>query len=71
MLPIIESELIVKCKEDEGELATYFSIEVKELCRPKLNDQIPKSRKKLHTNQIINRAVSDLVIKQNIIQFKA
>ena len=42
VLEIIESELIEKCKEDERELATDFSTEAKDLCRPKVNDQFPK-----------------------------
>ena len=62
---IIESELIEKCKEDERELATDFSTEAKELCRPKVNDQFPKFRDTLQGNRIINKAVSDFVIKQN------
>ena len=65
VLEIIESELIEKCKEDEIELATDFSTEAKELCRPKINDQFPKFRDKLQSNRIINRAVRDFVIKQN------
>ena len=65
MLEIIESELIEKCKEDERELATDFSTEAKELCRPKVNDQFPKFRDKLQSNRIINKAVSDFAIKQN------
>ena len=64
-LEIIESELIEKCKEDERELATDFSTEAKELCRPKVNDQFPKFRDKLQSNRIINKAVTDFVIKQN------
>ena len=64
MLEIFESELIENCKEDERELATDFSTEAKELCRPKVNDQFPKFRDKLQSNRIINKAVSDFVIKQ-------
>ena len=65
MLKIIESELIEKCKEDERELATDFSSEAKELCRPRVNDQFPKFRDKQQSNRIINKAVSDFVIQQN------
>ena len=65
VLEIIESALIEKCKEDERELATDFSTEAKELCRPKVNEQFPKFRDKLQGNRIINKAVSDFVIKQN------
>ena len=65
VLEIIENELIEKCKEDERELATDFSTEAKELCRPRVNDQFPKFRDKLQSNRIINKAVSDFVIKQN------
>ena len=65
VLEIIESELREKCKEDERELATDFSTEAKELCRPRVNDQFPKFREKLQSNRIINKAVSDFVIQQN------
>ena len=65
VLEIIESELIEKCKEDERELATDFSTEAKELCRPKVNDQFPKFKDKLQSNRIINKADSDFLIKQN------
>ena len=65
VLEINESGLIEKCKEDERELATDFSTEAKELCRPKVNDLFPKFRDKLQSNRIINKAVSDFVIKQN------
>ena len=65
VLVISESELIEKCKKDERELATDFSTEAKELCRPKVNDQCPKFRDKLQSNRIINKAVSYFVIKQN------
>ena len=65
MLEIIEIELIKKCKEDEKELATDFSTEAKELCRPRVNDQFPKFKDKLQSSRIINKAVSDFVIKQN------
>ena len=65
VLKIFESELIEKCKEDERELATDFSTEAKELCRPRINDQFPKFRDKLQSNRIINKAISDFVIKQN------
>ena len=65
VLEIIENELIEKCKEDEKELATVFSTEAKELCRPKVNEQFPKFRDKLQNNRIINKAVSDFLIKQN------
>ena len=54
VLEVIESELIEKCK-DERELATDFSIEAKELCRPKVNDQFPKFRDKLQSNRIIKK----------------
>ena len=47
------------------ELATDFSTEAKELCRPKVNAQFPKFRDELQSNGIINKAVSDFVIKQN------
>ena len=47
------------------ELATDFSTKAKELCRPKVNDQFHKFRDKLQSNRIINKAVSDFVIKQN------
>ena len=65
VLEIIESELMEKRKEEERELATDFSIEAKELCRPRVNDQFPKFRDKLQSNRIINKAVSDFVIQQN------
>ena len=52
-------------KKDERELATDFSTEAKELCRPRVNDQFPKFSDKLQINQIINKAVSDFVIQQN------
>ena len=65
VLEIIESELIEKCKQDERQLATDFSTDAKELCRPKANDQFPKFRDKLQSNRIINKAVSNFVIKQN------
>ena len=65
MLKIIEIELIENCKEDESELATDFSTEAKELCRPKVNDQVPEFRDKIQSNIIIDKAVSDFVIKQN------
>ena len=61
----IQSVSIEKCKEDGRELATDFSTEAKELCKPKVNDQFPKFRDKLQSNLIINKAVSDFVIKQN------
>ena len=60
VLEIIESEVIEKCKEDERDLATDFSTEAKELCRPKVSDQFPKFRDTLQSNQIINKSVSDL-----------
>ena len=65
VLEIIESELKEKCKEDVKELATDFSTEVKELCRPRVNDQFSEFRDKLQSNRIINKAVSDFVIQQN------
>ena len=70
VLEIIECELIEKCT-DERELATDCSIEAKKLCRPHVNDQFPKSRDKLQSNRIINKAVSDFVFKYKIeMQFK-
>ena len=51
VLKIIESELIGKSKENERELATDFSTEAKELCRPKVNDQFPKFRDKLKATE--------------------
>ena len=47
------------------ELATDFSTEAKVLCRPKVIDQFPKFRYKLQSNRIINKAVSNFVVKQN------
>ena len=55
VLEVIESELIEKSK-DGRELATEFSTEAKELCRPKVNHQFPKFRDKLQSNRIINKA---------------
>ena len=65
VLEIFESDSIENCKEDERELATDFSTEVKELCRPKVNDQFPKFIDKLQSSRIIKKAVSDFVIQQN------
>ena len=65
VLEIIEIELLEKCKEDERELATDISTEAKELCRPKVNERFPKFRDKQQSNRIINKAVSDFVVKQN------
>ena len=64
MLEVIESELIEKSK-DGRELATECSTEARELCRPKVNHHVPKFRDKLQSNRIINKAVSDYVIKQS------
>ena len=55
VLEVIESELIEKCKEDERELATDFSTEAKEICRPRVNDQFHKFRDKLQSNRFIKK----------------